>query len=84
MTVGQRVFLTCYSGYAVDQAKPGNMDDLRRHLLCVDRGSGQIRWTKEFPPVLPEHKYAGEGSYHGYSSSTPTSEAITTRSSLVT
>jgi outer membrane protein assembly factor BamB len=71
VTVGDRIFLTCYSGYALDSKQPGNMADLRRHVLCLDRGNGKIRWTKEFEPVLPEHRYAGEGSYHGYSSSTP-------------
>ena len=50
------------------------MADLKRHLVCVDRTTGKIRWTKHFDPVLPEHKYVGEGSYHGYSSSTPTSD----------
>jgi outer membrane protein assembly factor BamB len=71
VTLGQRIYLTSYTGYALSAAKPGSMKDLKRHLLCVDRGSGKILWTKEFPPVLPEHEYHGEGSYHGYSSSTP-------------
>jgi outer membrane protein assembly factor BamB len=74
VTVGNRIFLTCYTGYALDPAKPGNMEDLRRHVLCLERKSGKILWTKDFEPVLPEHKYQGEGSYHGYSSSTPVTE----------
>jgi outer membrane protein assembly factor BamB len=74
VTVGDRIFLTCYTGYALDSAKPGNMDDLRRHLLCLDRKDGKIQWKKEFEPALPEHKYQGEGTYHGYSSSTPTTD----------
>jgi outer membrane protein assembly factor BamB len=72
--VGDRVFVTCYSGYAVDADAPGNMANLKRHLVCVDRTTGKIRWTKQFDPVLPEHQYVGEGSYHGYSSSTPISD----------
>ena len=72
--VGDRIFLTCYTGYAVDADAPGNMANLKRHLVCVDRRNGKILWTKQFDPVLPEHKYVGEGSYHGYSSSTPTSD----------
>lgn len=68
---GNRVFVTCYSGYALDTKEPGKMDDLRRHLLCVDRATGKTMWVKEFQPVLPEHKYAGEGAYHGYAASTP-------------
>ncbi len=74
VTVGKRVYLTCYTGYALNPKQPGQMADLRRHLLCLDRDSGKIRWTKEFLPVLPEHKYQGEGSYHGYSSSTPVTD----------
>ena len=40
---------------------PGKMEDLRRHLLCLDRANGKTLWAKEFKPLLPEHKYAGEG-----------------------
>jgi outer membrane protein assembly factor BamB len=74
VTTGDRVFLTSYTGYAVEVDKPGTMEDLRRHVLCLDRGSGKILWTKEFMPEFPEHKYAGEGSYHGYASSTPATD----------
>jgi outer membrane protein assembly factor BamB len=74
ITTGDRIFLTSYTGYALNVASPGKMEDLRRQVLCLDRHSGKILWTKEFEPVLPEHKYAGEGSYHGYSSSTPTTD----------
>jgi outer membrane protein assembly factor BamB len=74
VTTGKRVFLTCYTGYAVSTDRPGTMEDLRRHILCVDRESGKIIWSKEILPVFPEHKYEGEGSYHGYSSSTPVTD----------
>lgn len=68
---GDRVFITCYSGYGMDVKNPGNMDELRRHLLCLDRTTGKPKWSKEFEPLLPEHKYQGEGAYHGYAPSTP-------------
>jgi outer membrane protein assembly factor BamB len=71
VVAGDRVFLTTYTGYALDVANPGKQEDLRRHVLCLDRKNGKVLWTKEFEPVLPEHQYHGEGSYHGYSSSTP-------------
>src|SRR5262249_48379099 len=71
ITLGHRVFVTCYSGYGLDNKNPGEMDDLKRHLLCVDRKTGQILWEKQFDAVLPEHKYSGEGAYHGYAPSTP-------------
>lgn len=68
---GKRVFVTCYSGYGIDTKDPGEMKDLRRHLLCLDRATGKTLWAKEFEPALPEHRYSGEGSYHGYAASTP-------------
>jgi len=69
--LGKRVFLTAYSGYALDTKEPGKMEDLKRHLLCIDRANGNVLWSKAFDPVLPEHKYAGEGAYHGYAANTP-------------
>jgi outer membrane protein assembly factor BamB len=74
VTVGNLVFVTCYSGYGLDPKEPGKQEDLRRHLLCVDRLTGNILWTKDFEPSLPEHKYSGEGSYHGYAGSTPATD----------
>src|SRR5262249_4984242 len=71
VTLGKRVFVTCYSGYGLDDKDIGEMGNLRRHLLCIDRGTGKTLWAKEFEPLLPEHKYTGEGSYHGYAASTP-------------
>jgi outer membrane protein assembly factor BamB len=71
VTQGNWVFVTCYSGYGLDAKEPGKMEDLRRHFLCLDRTTGKTLWAKEFQPALPEHKYAGEGSYHGYAASTP-------------
>src|SRR5262245_38275382 len=50
ITLGKRVFLTCYTGYGLEAAKPGTMEDLRRHLLCIDRDNGKVLWSKEFQP----------------------------------
>jgi outer membrane protein assembly factor BamB len=74
VTAGDRIFLTSYTGYAQDAADPGKQEDLRRHVLCLSRQDGQVLWSREFEPVLPEHAYKGEGSYHGYSSSTPVTD----------
>jgi outer membrane protein assembly factor BamB len=72
--LGNRIYLTAYSGYALDVKEPGKMEDLKRHLLCVDRAKGTVLWSKDFAPQLPEHKYAGEGSYHGYAANTPVTD----------
>jgi outer membrane protein assembly factor BamB len=71
VTLGDRVFVTCYSGYGMEVKEPGKQEDLRRHLLCLDRATGKTKWAKVFEPALPEHKYQGEGAYHGYAASTP-------------
>lgn len=73
ITLGDRVFITCYSGYGLEPNE-GDQQDLLRHLLCVNRKNGETVWHKKFQPKLPEHKYRGEGSYHGYAASTPTTD----------
>lgn len=73
IVVGDKVYLTCYTGYGLEPAK-GSDKDLRRHLLCFDRHTGKELWRKTFEPKLPEHQYQGEGSYHGYAASTPCSD----------
>lgn len=75
ITVGDAIYLTCYSGYAESLAEPGDPKDLMRHLVCLDRRTGAIRWKKDFKPVLPESPYrAGNDGQHGYASSTPASD----------
>ena len=39
-----RVYLTYQTGYAVDSNNLGDIDDLKRHVLCIDAKSGKIRW----------------------------------------
>lgn len=73
IVVGNRVYLTCYTGYGLEPSK-GDQKELVRHLLCFERGTGKLLWSKSFEPKLPEHQYQGEGSYHGYAASTPISD----------
>ena len=73
ITLGDRVFITCYSGYGLEP-NVGEQEDLVRHLLCLKRKDGTVIWHKQFAPKLPEHKYQGEGAYHGYAASTPTTD----------
>ena len=70
-----RVFLTCYSGYGLDRQKPGDINDLKRHVLCINREDGKIRWQQTFDAVLPEDTYSGMGvPEHGYASHTPVTD----------
>ena len=72
IVVGDLLFVTCYSGYG---ANFGKIEDLKRHLVCVDRSSGKILWDKSVDAVLPEDSYSGMGiPSHGYASHTPVSD----------
>jgi outer membrane protein assembly factor BamB len=72
---GDKVFVTCYTGYGVDRRNPGNQQDLARHLLCIDRKAGKVLWDKEVKAKLPEQEYPGRFmAQHGYASSTPTTD----------
>src|SRR5687768_13467138 len=72
--VGDRVLLTCYSGYGQSAESPGREEDLKRHVLCLDRGDGRIRWVRDVPALQPEASYQDFLVLHGYASSTPVSD----------
>ena len=74
IVVGERVFVTCYSGYGVPKSNGGDLKSLQRHLVCVDRTNGQIRWTKTVAGKLPEDGYQGYITEHGYASGTPVAD----------
>ncbi len=74
IVVGEKVFVTCYSGYGVTRGE-GQIEDLKRHLVCVDRNNGTVLWTATVPVELPEDPYEGAGvPAHGYASHTPVSD----------
>ncbi len=75
IVVGEKIFVTCYSGYGESRTDKGEMEKLKRHLVCVDRAKGKILWERDFDPYLPEDEFVGMGlPEHGYSSSTPVSD----------
>jgi outer membrane protein assembly factor BamB len=71
---GDKLFVTCYSGYGTDVREIGKESDLARHLLCLDRGTGKILWKKSVPLINREDSYRGYITEHGYASSTPVTD----------
>ncbi len=63
--LGDRIFLTCYSGYAVPGEPKGELEDLKRHVVCLSRGDGKLLWNKAIPARMPEEPTIRE---HGYAS----------------
>lgn len=74
IVVGDRVFVTAWSGYGVDRGGSGDMEDLRRHLVCIDRNTGETLWSKTVEPDLPEDRYTGTFAQNGYASHSPVSD----------
>ncbi|HAN96776.1 MAG TPA: serine/threonine protein kinase [Planctomycetaceae bacterium] len=74
IVVGDRVIVTCWSGYGVDRNDPGDQANLVRHLLCYDRNDGSLIWERKIDSVLPEDQYGGMFAEHGYASHTPVSD----------
>ena len=37
IVIGDRIFVTCYSGYGIQAEQPGQMENLKRHLVCLNR-----------------------------------------------
>ena len=72
---GQHVFVTCYSGYGLSRTNPGNIEQLVRHLVCIDRKDGKVIWTRTVKAEMPEDAFAGMGvPEHGYASNTPATD----------
>ena len=73
--VGDRIFVTCYSGYGTSRDQVGEIENLKRHLICVDRRTGKQLWIGTDTATLPEDPYSGMGiPAHGYASHTPVAD----------
>ena len=72
ITLGDKIFVTAYSGYGLGKGDAGKPEDLERHFICLDRATGKIVWDKIVKAALPEQEYPKtQINLHGYASSTP-------------
>jgi outer membrane protein assembly factor BamB len=67
--VGNKIYLTSYSGFNVPGEAAGSDDNLKHHFLCLDRDTGKVLFKKDIAPKLPEQATIREN--HGYDSGTP-------------
>jgi len=66
-----RIYITCYSGFFVP-GEPGKKEDLKRHLLALNRQTGEVIWDKAIPAKQPEEDSIRD---HGFAASTPAVDA---------
>ena len=72
IVVGDRVFVTCWSGHG--DGSNGPLENLKRHLVCLNKADGKLLWDKAVPAAMPEDEAGGMLMEHGYASSTPVSD----------
>jgi hypothetical protein len=73
IVVGERIFVTGYSGFGTDHARDADRKDLKLHVVCIDAG-GKIVWDRARPGSPNVNRYGGFVALHGYASATPASD----------
>jgi outer membrane protein assembly factor BamB len=71
---GDKVLVTCYTGYGIPGGAASDPAALKRHLICFDKRTGKQLWNQAVAATLPEDPYAGYLAEHGYASSTPVTD----------
>jgi outer membrane protein assembly factor BamB len=71
IVIGDRIYLTCYTGYHVPGETGGSLNDLQRHLVCLQRENGQIVWDQAVTATLPEEERIRD---HGFAANSPVAD----------
>jgi outer membrane protein assembly factor BamB len=71
IVLGERIFVTCYTGHSIPGQQGGRLEDLKRHLIAVDRRTGTVLWNRLVPAKLPEEERIRD---HGYAANTPVAD----------
>ena len=75
ITFGDKIYVTCYSGYGIDPKNPGDQNNLMLHLVCLNRADGKTVWDKSCKANTPVQNFQRFVKLHGYASSTPAADA---------
>lgn len=74
ITYAGKVYITCYTGWAVSAENPGDQKNLKRHLMCLDEATGKEIWNTPIEADSPEARFQGQMTQHGYATNTPTTD----------
>lgn len=68
---GDRIYLTCYTGFFVPGESEGSKENLKRHLIAMKRSDGSILWDQAIAAKLPEEDQIRD---HGFAANTPAAD----------
>lgn len=68
---GDRIYLTCYTGFFVPGESEGSKENLKRRLIAVKRSDGSILWDQAIAAKLPEEDRIRD---HGFAANTPAAD----------
>ena len=75
ITLGDKIFVTAYSGYGLGEDDPGKPEEPGTPLALPRSGHRQIFWEKSVKAALPEQDtLRSQINMHGYASSTPVTD----------
>lgn len=77
IVVGDRVYVTCYSGFGVPGGNQTDPSELEHHIVCVDRRSGEILWNRRIDGALRKRPRKVQISEHGFATPTPVCDGET-------
>lgn len=68
---GDRIYLSAFTGYAVDAKEPGDPAQLVRHMLCFDANTGEQLWQESYADASEKDVFSSWGTAKaGYASGT--------------
>lgn len=68
---GDRIYLTCYTGFFIPGEDGGRQEDLKRHLVALNRKDGKTIWDTAVAAKLPEEDRIRD---HGFAANTPAAD----------
>ncbi len=71
IVVGDKVFVTAFTGYGMSPTERGQLGHLRQHVICKDRETGETIWQRNIKGSMLTQKLNDTVLGHGFASSTP-------------
>ena len=71
---GDRIFLTAYTGYGLDMANPGDKTNLKLHVICLKRATGEVLWDENIDASESTQNFGKRVADHGYATGTPATD----------